>query len=93
MASDDTNGHLMSLVCDDDDLEVDMLVKEMMEGATARNEIIHNADGSIRKVNRVDYSRGIKREKAENPWRSYSYLILLTNPATADPRTRSGKEL
>jgi len=31
-------------------------------------EIFRNKDGSIRQVNRTDYSRGPKKNKGNNPW-------------------------
>ena len=56
------------------------------------NHFFKNVDGSVRKVNRRDYSRGAKRQKADDPWMFCLWLQMLRNPLTANPTTRERKE-
>ena len=55
-------------------------------------EIILNADGSVRQVKRWDYSRGPKEEKKSNPWEVCKYLILYRHERVNEPTSRQGKK-
>ena len=52
----------------------------------------YNADGSIQRRKRDDYTRGPKRIKSDQPWDTCPWLILIVDPTTADPSSRNGKE-
>lgn len=51
-----------------------------------------NRDGSVRSVNREDYSRSAKRVKTNNPWNEVSWLILIRKPDISTPTSRNGKD-
>ena len=53
---------------------------------------VRNADGTVRKVRRLDHSRGAKREKTSDPWTDIFWLQLISDPTTGDPSHRNGKE-
>ena len=53
---------------------------------------VRNANGSLRKVKRLDYSRGPKRIKTADPWTDIYWLELISDPTTNDPSHRNGKE-
>jgi hypothetical protein len=56
------------------------------------DEPVLNADGSVRKVKRLDYSRRRKDKKPGNPWQICRYLLLIRDPTTNDPTSPKGKE-
>ena len=54
--------------------------------------VVRNKDGSVRKVNRIDYSRSRKQVKSSNPWVDVYWLRLISDPTTQNPSTNNGKE-
>ena len=84
---------LYDIFDDDEDEFFDLLVvkaaNEAAIAAAARGRV--NQDGSDRKVNREDYSRGPKIRKFDDPMET-NWMQLLHNPETADPKSRCGKE-
>ena len=80
---------------DEDDLILDILCAEARKFEEARsheNPLGFNKDGSVKTVNRLDYSRGPKRVKVEDPWVNLLYLQLLEESSVSDPQSRDGQE-
>ena len=75
------------------DLVIDQYVKKAWNDSRLPSspEPLRNKDGTIRKRNRIDYSRSKKARKSENPYKACSWLQLLHNPLTRDPTSRSAK--
>jgi hypothetical protein len=76
----------------DDDLldPVKMLPRHQEEKQAP--QILHNADGSVRKRNRVDYSRGPRNIKSKTPWTTCKWLLLLSDELTKVAGSRKAKE-
>jgi hypothetical protein len=96
MSSEEQDGW-MEFVLDEDSNDILQLVIDHSAANEAEfsdedAEILFNADGSVRKVKRVDYSRGAKKAKLANPWENCMWLTLLRDESTEDPSSRNGKE-
>ena len=80
---------------DDDDTILDIIIDMCEEEIRVPNlgeSHVRNKDGSIKRVNRHDYSRRAKRAKPENPWETVLWLQMITDPLVDDPTSREGKE-
>jgi hypothetical protein len=79
-------------VFDEDSRDILDLIFEENEKEAPKSFEILNMDGSVRQVNRIDYSRGAKRQKNGVPWETCYWLQLISNETTTDPSSRNGKE-
>jgi len=78
---------------DDADIEeIDLVVEHMLQQNQQGANIRINQDGSERKVDRDDYSRGPKRPKSDTPWLDCRWLLNLQDDEIKDPGSRLGKE-
>lgn len=92
---------LVDILDTDSDEELDALLRktyiqntlgESMDVEVPEAPLLFNADGSLRKVNRTDYSRRKKDKKVGNPWETCKYLRLIRDPDVNDPTSPKGKE-
>jgi hypothetical protein len=91
MDSDDDEDWYLDLIFDEeeDDNMLDAIIEGYMKEIAELPTTLFNKDGSVRKVNRTDYSRSAKRMRLYHacPW-----MLLISHPNVGDPASQEGKE-
>ena len=67
MLSNDLNSSSITdyIIVDDEDSVLDMILRTQ---SCESDSTILNRDGTVRKVNRLNYDRSLKRTKIQDPW-------------------------
>jgi hypothetical protein len=84
---------LLSIVLDGGDIRTQGVLESLISTIVEEDEeqVEHiNKDGSVSKRRRLDYSRGPKKRKPDDPWQSSEWLLEITDHRVEDPSTAQG---
>ena len=69
-----------------------IIARDALQKVEDINTTLRNNNGSIRRVNRIDYRRRRKQAKSTDPWRDINWLRMISDPLTQNPSEIKGKE-
>ena len=69
-----------------------IIARDALQQVEDINTTLRNKDGSIRRVNRIDYRRRRKQAKSTDPWQDINWLRMISDPLTQNPSEIKGKE-